>query len=194
MIKSNLSKLAELEALLFYNGEPMDIQKIASILVLKEDEVSNLIDELKTKLESDSSSGIFVLTKGRQVQLATKPEFNFILQKLVENELKEQLTPATLETVSIISYLGPITRSQIDYIRGVNSSFILRNLILRGLIERKIGRAKGNVYEYEVSLNFIKHMGIKKIEELPEYEKYKNILQRLETQDLLHNNSIINES
>ena len=108
--------------------------------------------------------------------------FKNISEKLAKEEFKEDLTPAALETLSVVAYLGPMPRSMIDYVRGVNSSFMLRNLLMRGLVERTLSEKRKNVYEYRVSFDFLKHMGIGTIGELPEYEKYKNILASFETQ------------
>src|SRR3972149_1519044 len=91
----------------------------------------------------------------------------------LDEELKEELTPAGLETLSIIAYFGPVSKIKIDYFRGVNSAFILRNLLMRGLIDRS-DKSKEEGYAYSLNFDALKHLGISKIEELPEYEKYKN--------------------
>lgn len=184
---NNPNNLAKLEALLFYYGEPISFNKISSILDIKEEEVSSLVQEFYGKMESDPLRGLFLLIKDDKAQLATKPDFHSIFQKLIEDDLKEELTPAAIETLSIISYLGPISRADIDYIRGVNSSFTIRNLILRGLIERKTGKTKSNIYEYEASFDFLSHVGVKKIEDLPQYEQYHNLLIKLHSQQFLTN-------
>ena len=124
---------------------------------------------------------------GDLFQLATKPDLAWLGQKLVQEEFKEELTPATLETLSIIAYLGPVARSTVDYIRGVNSSFILRALLVRGLVTRHFQEARKNTFEYKVSFNFLKHLGLGKIEELPEFEKYKNILTSFEASQVPEN-------
>lgn len=105
--------------------------------------------------------------------LATKPEHSVLVEKFVTEDLKEELTPAALETLSIVSYFGPVTRAQIDFLRGVNSSFILRSLLIRGLIERKT--AKGLAFEYEVSFEFLKYMGIDHVSKMPKYDEYQKL-------------------
>jgi len=74
----------------------------------------------------------------------------------------------------LIAYLGPISRAQIDYFRGVNSSFILRNLLMRGLIER-VSESADRSYSYQISFDLLKHLGISKIEDLPDYLKYREL-------------------
>lgn len=167
--------LAAIEALLFVYGEPIDIEKIADILKIDQVIVKNLIKEFEEKLKADDR-GLMLIFSGGQVQLATKPDFTSLLEDFIKEEFKENLTPASLETLSLIAYLGPISRVQIDYHRGVNSSFILRNLLIRGLIERSPDPQKSNIYLYQPSFDLLKYLGISKIEELPEYEKFKENL------------------
>ncbi|MDI6734309.1 MAG: SMC-Scp complex subunit ScpB [Patescibacteria group bacterium] len=185
---TNLTKFAELEALLFYYGEAMPIKRIAGLLGLKEDECVKLIEDLKNKLLNDFDRGISIIESNNEIQLVTKPELQYIGQKLIKEEFREQLTPAALETLTLVAYLGPIPRSTIDYIRGVNSSFTLRGLLVRGLIERKSSAERSNVYEYHASSDFLKHLGLNNIKELPEYEKYHDILTKFETEKIENQN------
>lgn len=180
MEEKNNNTVAALEALLFYYGEPLDVKKIAKFLGVKESECGVLIEELSAKLSADPKSGLMLLKHDNSFQLVTKPDLAWLGQKLVQEEFKEELTPAALETLSIIAYLGPVPRSTVDYIRGVNSSFILRALLVRGLVTREVQETRKNTFEYKVSFDFLKHLGLEKIEDLPEFEKYKNILTSFE--------------
>lgn len=164
---------AAIEALLFVHGEPIGIKKIAEILKIDRIIAENSIKELEEKLKAEDR-GLMLVFNNQQVQLTTKPDFAPFLENFIKEEFKENLTPASLETLSLIAYLGPMTRVQIDYHRGVNSSFILRNLLIRGLIERFSDSQKSNAYLYQPSFDLLKYLGISKIEELPEYEKFKN--------------------
>ena len=83
------------------------------------------------------------------------------------------MTPATLETLSIVAYNGPIARSMIDYLRGVNSGYILRNLLVRGLIERY--PIRNDLIFFIMSVLIFETFGLAKQEDLPEYQKYKDI-------------------
>ena len=118
-----------------------------------------------------------MLRNGSLFQLGTKPAFRTFGEILAQEEFKEELTPAAIETLSIIAYLGPVTRATIDFIRGVNSSFILRSLLMRGLITRAPHKQKSNVFEYSVSFDFLRHMGVESPEMLPEYNRYHHILE-----------------
>lgn len=181
----NQKKLvAAIEAILFVYGEPLEIKRVAKILAIKEAEVETALGELSDKLK-DESRGLTLIREdpgalNKKVQLATKKEFTPLLENFIKEEFKENLTPASLETLSLIAYLAPVSRSEIDYYRGVNSSFILRSLLLRGLIDRFLNPQKGNVYLYQPSFDLLKYLGISKIEELPEYEKFRGMIQSQE--------------
>ena len=174
--------LAKLEALLFIHGEPLSIKKVEKILEVEAEDAKNLLSELGERLES-SDRGVHVASLGDKVQLVTKPEFGKLLEDFAKEELSEDLTPASLEALSIITYLGPISRSRLEYLRGVNSIFILRNLRVRGLIERTQDPANPNSYLYEPSFELIKHLGVKQKEKLPDYEKLRTLLEKAETHE-----------
>ena len=166
---NNQKNIAALEAILFSYGEAMEIKKISGLLKISEDETKQAIEELRKNLENENR-GLKLIFNGDNIQLVTKPEFSGFLEEFIKEEFRENLTPAALETLSLIAYLGPITRAKIDYFRGVNSSFTIRNLMMRGLIERVEGS-----YQYRTSFDLIKHIGFSKIEELPEYEKFNKM-------------------
>lgn len=168
--KKTFNKLAALEALLFAYGEPVAKQKLFKTLAVSADEGDSLLQQLSVALATQER-GLVLMEKGGTVMLATKPELIHLFDDIIKDELKEDLTPAATETLSMIAYFGPIARAHIDFIRGVNSSFILRNLLMRGLIDRTQG--KGNAYVYTVSMEFLKNMGVARVNDLPEYEKYQ---------------------
>lgn len=180
MNEENKTLFAELEALLFYYGEPISVKKISDILGAPSEAIEAALVEWEKQLMGDVGRGLMLMRTGERVQLVTKSETQRIGKKLIQEEFKEALTPAALETLSLIAYVGPISRPSLDYIRGVNSSFILRNLLMRGLLTRKTSKEKGSMFAYEVSGDFLKHMGLTKVTDLPEYEKYKDVLKNLE--------------
>ncbi len=170
-----------LEALLFIHGEPVSLKKIGKVLGLPEEEVEAVVSGLKEKLQEESR-GLALLGDGDKVQLVTKPEFHAILENFVKSELSEELTPASVETMAIIAYFGPISRARIEYQRGVNSIFILRNLMLRGLIERFPDPEHAQSFLYRPTFEFWKHVGVARQEDLPEYERFRGLLTQFETQ------------
>jgi len=175
----NANKIsAAVEAILFVYGEPMEIKKITKLLKTDEAVVKEALKNLEQEFSAENR-GLKLIFKdspaGGSAQLATKPDFASFLENFIKEEFKENLTPASLETLSLITYLGPVSRSQIDYYRGVNSTFILRSLLIRGLVERYPDPKRTNIYLYEVSFDLLKYLGISKVEELPEYEKFKQM-------------------
>lgn len=169
--------IPSIEALLFVNGEALSIKKIAELLGVTDEAAS---DGLKTLSEvmKLQNRGLDLIVSDGKAMLVTKPELGEVVKKLVKDEFDSELTPAALETLSIVSYLGPITRAEIDYIRGVNSSFILRNLMVRGLVNKDQSKnLKSQISVcYDITFDFLRHMGVSAREDLPDYMKYKGLL------------------
>ena len=155
-----------LEALLFVKTEPISKKKIAEILKAEETEVDEAVAALKEKL---SGRGIRLVQIGDSVVLGTAPEASETIESLFKEELERDLGRAGLETISIILYKAPVPKSEIDFIRGVNSQFILRNLLIRGLVER-IPSSSGRGGAYRPTLDLLRYLGVTKVEELPDYE------------------------
>lgn len=162
-----------IESILFSVGEPISIEKLAKTLEKNKDSVKNIIEELEKDYEKEDR-GLRIIKKGEEIQLVSASQNNHYIEKLIKDELQEDLTPASLEALAIIAYRGPITRAEIEEIRGVNSSFILRNLLIRGLVERKGHPQDARAYIYEISFDFLRKLGLNSAEELPEYKKLKN--------------------
>lgn len=159
-----------IESILFSIGEPISIEKLAKTLGKNKDLVKRTIENLENDYEREDR-GLRIIKKGEKVQLVSAPENGHYIEKLIKDELQEGLTPVSLEALAIVAYKGPIARAEIEEIRGVNSSYILRNLLIRGLIERKGHPEDARAYIYEVSFDFLRKLGLKSIEELPEYKK-----------------------
>ncbi len=170
--------IAKLEALLFIYGEPLSLQKISKTLGFSEQEITEALQGLEKALAGEDR-GLFLVHDKEKVQLTTKPDFGALLETIMKEELRENLTPAALETLSIVAYAGPMTRAEIDYIRGVNSSFSLRNLSIRGLVERYPDPKRGNVYLYNPSFDLLKFLGVAKVEDLPEFERFHQLIEKL---------------
>ncbi len=175
---------AGLEALLFIHGEPLGMEKIAKVLGVERTEAEEIITHYKQSLDNDQR-GLCIIEDGEKFQLATKPVFGNILSQFIKEELSEELTPAALEALSIVFYLGPISRIRLEYFRGVSSVFTLRNLLLRGLVERFPDPKRPNSYLYKPSMSLIRHLGLAKIQDLPDYQKFQDVLKGFENQDPL---------
>ena len=174
-------KLASLEALLFIHGEPLSYKKIESVLGFAKGETESIVLELANRLR-DSDRGLHLVSDKEKVQLATKPAFSKLLEDFVKDELTEELTPASLEALAIIAYLGPISRAKLEYLRGVNSIVILRSLMIRGLVERFPDPEHPSGFLYRPTFDLMKHLGLAVKEELPEYKKFQELLKVFETQ------------
>jgi len=168
---------ARLEALLFVYGEAMKIKKIESILGVAEADIRSGLEALRDELMT-AGRGLMLLSQEDAVQLVTKPDFSGFLEEIVKSEFSEALTPAALETLAIACYTAPATRAEIDYIRGVNSSFILRSLTIRGLLDRNTDSNRGNAYVYSPSFELLKYLGIGRAEDLPEYADFRRLTQK----------------
>jgi segregation and condensation protein B len=163
-----MSNLAQLEALLFVHGEPIRVPDIARTLGVDEPAARGLIDAFIERLRSDDR-GLMVLSHGDKIQLVTKPEVRGVLTNFVAQELASELTPASVETLALITYLGPVSKVRIEHYRGVNSSIILRNLGLRGLVNRIADPERAGGWLYEASFELLKHLGVSRREDLPDY-------------------------
>ncbi len=161
----NLSK--QIEAVLFWKAEPVNIGKLAELLGSDVVAVRSALVELETML---AGRGLTLVQTADEVMLGTAKDLSPLIEKLTKDELSRDLGKAGLETLSIILYQGPITRAEIDYIRGVNSQFIIRNLLIRGLVERVENPKDARSFLYKTTLDTLSHLGISKIEELPEYD------------------------
>lgn len=172
--------LAALEALLFIHGEPLSYKKIQSVLgIEKIEDLHALVARLEAELAA-SGRGLQLISDKEKIQLATKPEFNGILEQFVKEEVSEDLSPASLEALAIIAYLGPISRAKLEYLRGVNSSVILRSLAIRGLVERFADPEHPSSVLYRPTFDLMKHLGVKEKEELPEFAKFQDLLKVFE--------------
>ena len=170
--------ISQIEALLFLYGEPMNYKKIAKTLGIPEGEIKTAISAFSSELAAENR-GLSLIINQDQVQLVTKPEFGKLLEDIVKEEVNETLTSVALETLAIVAYSGPISRAEIEYIRGVNSTFMLRNLMIRGLVDRQPDPKRSNVYLYRSSLELLKFIGISKIEDLPEYQRFNELVKKL---------------
>lgn len=160
---------AKIEAILFFKAEPVSTGWLARTLSAEEDEVREALSLLQEKL---SGRGIVPVFKDDEVSLGTAPEMSEVLEKISKEDLARDLGKAALETLTIVLYKGPIARSEIDYIRGVNSNFILRSLLARGLVERISGEEGERSFLYRPTFELLSHLGITRIEDLPEYGEF----------------------
>jgi segregation and condensation protein B len=159
--------LAKVEAILFTMGEAVEIRRIAEAVGHDEDTVRNCIRALSDRYK-DESFGIQIIELDGSFQMCTKPEMYESIIKLTNVPKKHVLTDVLLETLSIVAYKQPITKADIESIRGVNSDHSINKLLEYGLIE-EVGRknAPGRPCLFGTSEEFLRHFGISSIDELP---------------------------
>ncbi len=157
-----------IEALLFSRAEPWFLADLAKALAKEVAEISEALDVLEKSLEG---RGICLVRAGDTVTLGTRKEAHSILEGLYKDELSKSLSKPSIETLSIIMYGEEVTRNKIDYIRGVNSGFILRSLLVRGLIERKPYPKDRKSFMYVPTVALLASLGVDRVENLPDYER-----------------------
>ena len=164
---------SRVEGMLFFKSEPMTIGNLALILEVSEEDILNALITLDEALKT---RGIVLVRDGATVALMTSPALSSAIEKIKKEELKRDIGKAGAETLAIIAYHDTITRTEIDYIRGVNSTFILRNLLMRGLIERISDMQGYRSYTYRPTIELYAHLGITKKEELPSYQEIRDAI------------------
>ncbi len=160
--------VAKLESLLFVSNKPLTVKALAKYTGSDETAVKQALEELYN-LRRDS--GIVLLVTNSEYQLATQSKYSDLVKDFLNADLREGLTEATVEVLAIIAYRQPISKTEIEAIRGVNSQYSLRALLIRGLIEKipNPNDARGSLYQ--VTTEFMQHLGLTSINDLPEFEK-----------------------
>lgn len=161
-----LSLQSQLESLLFWKGEPVTLAELAKLTGASPEACVAALTELSTAL---TDRGIVLVAAGDTYELATAPEMSAKITEITREELTKDLSKAALETLSIVLYRGPIRRSEIDYIRGVNSQFILRMLAIRGLIVRTSDPHDERAFTYGPSIELLKLLGVESPASLPDF-------------------------
>lgn len=163
---------AIVEGLLFLSGEDgLTLEEISNVIEKNTDEVKLIIKELYNDYINENR-GIQIEFLGNHFKLTTKKEHKEYYKKLVIDEENSILSQSALETLAIIAYNAPITRVDIDNIRGVNSSYAVRKLLLKGLIEEVgISDAPGRPKLYNITPRFLDYFGLGSIDELPKLEE-----------------------
>lgn len=162
-----------IEALLFVSGEALAIKDLVRLSGHKRSAVEEALGKLKNSLRG---RGIHLVELGEEVSLATAPEVSEITGRFAKERLEGNLSRSALETLAVILWKGKVSRSSIDYIRGVNSSFSLGTLLVRGLIEREQNPKDARVYLYSPTLQLLKYLGITSLKELPDFDEIKKEL------------------
>jgi segregation and condensation protein B len=163
-----------IEGLLFYKSAPQKKSVVMKLFGINEAELGVAVEVLKERLLTGATRLVETLD---EIQLVTCPELAPIIEAMRKTELKADIGKAGSETLAIILYQEPISRAEIDRIRGVNSSFILRNLLIRGLIERNHNKSR-NGYDFSITPALLNHLGVGRKHELPDFGKIVTALEQ----------------
>ncbi len=168
---SNLTNEAALEAMLFASGESVPVKRLAEVLEISESKLVKMLEDLKKKYDEDSKCGIRLVRLEDSYQLSSKKEYYEKIRDLTERKRRASLSNAGLEVLSIVAYNQPITRSTIEFIRGVNSDGALNNLVAAGLVE-EVGRldAPGRPMLFGTSEEFLRCFDLSSLSELPDID------------------------
>lgn len=168
-----MTNLAQVEGLVFIAGdEGISLANLAELTSFQKPALIAMLDELARKYQTDPDCSFELLQNEEIYRLATKTNLNTIVKQYFEEPLSTNLTQASLEVLAIIAYRQPVTRIEVDEIRGVQSSSIIQKLQLRNLIE-EIGRKNepGRPIIYGTSNYFLNYFGLKKLSDLPQLAK-----------------------
>ncbi len=166
-MEKETSCTACVEALLFVSNRPLDVRELAALCQCSRSDVEQALSELAQQY-ANSRRGIMLVRSGTKSQFSTSPSVQDAVRTFVRQETVGDLTRPQLETLTIIAYRGPLAKEDIEDIRGVNCSVVLRNLLMRGLVEEK---TSGYQKVYEVSVAFLRHLGIASAADLPDYDR-----------------------
>ena len=171
----------KIEGILFVAAKPLSLRKLADLCGADREDAAKAADALAEEYDA-RGGGIRIMRNGDEVRMATSGNVARTVQEYLKDETTGEMTRPSLEALTIIAYRGSITKGELEQIRGVNCSLILRNLMMRGLVEAD-GEHGMPTTTYAVTTDFLRFLGIAHAEELPEYDKlrsHENVVKVLE--------------
>ncbi len=166
---------SQIEALLFALGRPLGRAELQKMLGATEADINRALEVLVEK-----KGGIVLVDDGKEVELRTSTNSSALIEKVRKEEYAREIGKAGLEALSAVLYRGPLTRSEIDFIRGVNSSQTLRTLTLRGLVRKVPNPKDERSFLYEPTTELLSELGVTRAQDLPDYADVRTKLQALE--------------
>lgn len=166
----------QIEGVLFYKATPMKKAALQKMFNCTDEELNEALSALHERLRE---GGTRLILLDNTIELVTAPELDELIESLRKDELQRDIGKAGAETLAIILYRGPISRAAIDRIRGVNSSYILRNMMVRGLIEKTGDQRE---IRYTITTELMAHLGITNPRELPHFAETMDALDTYEAQ------------
>jgi len=165
-----MNLISKIESLLFVSHKPLSIKKIALHTAASPKDVEECMHMLMEKYRDAEDNGILLVRNADQFQFISNPRNAEMMQEYLKEDISGELTRPAVETLSIIAYRGPISKSEIEQIRGINCSLILRNLLIRGLVDAKEDATRMEKV-YNVSFDFLRHLGLQSTSELADFER-----------------------
>lgn len=170
MNMEDISLENKIESYLLYKGDAVSLATLASVCGVNESEIMAALDSMAERFIGRAFN---LVREGSKVALVGAPETQGFIESIQKDEMAQNLGDASLETLSLILYRSPIRKSEIDYIRGVNSVSTIRNLLTRGLIEE---RKSGDAIDYSPTIDALRHLGVSSISKLPHYSEIRDKL------------------
>lgn len=163
----------QLEAILFVLAKPVSLTKLAKWTQTTPEQVTTA---LHSYAKDSVARGIQVSLTATEAQLTTAPQLHDVITQVVKDERSGELTKPSLETLAIIAYRSPVTKAELEAIRGVNCSLILRNLLIRGLITETVDKTKA-VEVYDITPEYLQLLGVQIVADLPDYDRLHRDIQ-----------------
>ncbi|MBU0646328.1 SMC-Scp complex subunit ScpB [Patescibacteria group bacterium] len=157
-----------IESMLFASAKPTPLSLIKKTLDVSDEVLQEAVADIRTRFNTEES-GIHLVEHDRKLQFVSNPNQSEVLSNFLKQEVSGELTRPQLETLTIIAYRGPITKPEIEQIRGINCSIIIRNLLMRALVEEREDQAKLQPV-YTISTRLLRHLGLTDISQLPDYQ------------------------
>lgn len=173
-IGKEIDKVAVIESVIFMYGEAVKFSRLAEILEIDEGEISDLVKELKVIYDNRESQGLNIIFDEKSVQMVTHSDCAEVIDNFVKGELNKPLSQAALEVLAVVAYRGSISKVDIEAIRGVNCSFTLRNLSMRGLIKKVVDDSDARTHLFKVTFKFLRILGVENEKDLPDYDELFN--------------------
>jgi segregation and condensation protein B len=175
---------SQIESILLVTSKPISVKKITEVLNVKPKEILDELTQLSQEY-NESERGIRILVNNDKAQMVSSSANADLVKSYLKDEITGELTDPSLETLTIIAYRQPISKAEMEQIRGVNCSLILRNLMIRGLVEAEYNKERGATL-YSATMDFLKFLGINAVNELPDFERLNSDanLQKLLSQDI----------
>lgn len=155
-----------IESILFVAGRPVALKELQKITGQPREEVRTALSELK---KDRQNTGIVILEQNDSYLMSSNPGNSAMVKEFLNTDLREKLTDAAIETLAIVTYKQPVARAEIEAIRGVNSQYTLRLLMMRGLIEKAVNRQDQRSNFYRTTHEFLQHLGLKGLNDLPDF-------------------------